>query len=242
MCSTTRGTLRQCASSGFGFLRSVSGGYGDPNAGGNSLRMWKAYFPYSRIYGLDLYDKRQCEESRIRIFQADQGSVAALRRVAAAIGTLDIVLDDGSHENRHTIDSFQTFFPRLRDGGIYAVEDTSHSYWPGFGGSRHRFDDPKTTMGYFKRLLDGLNFAEFVRPGYWPTYFDQRIVAMHFYHNLIVIVKGENNEGSLYLKDNTTDADWIMQDYTRASGYGRRGDGVPTRALRRTKRYYVRLR
>src|SRR5579862_9147713 len=40
------------------------GGYKDPKAGGNSLRMWKDYFPNSQIHGLDMYDKRAMEEPR----------------------------------------------------------------------------------------------------------------------------------------------------------------------------------
>ena len=34
------------------------GGYRDPSGGGNSLRMWRSYFPRATIYGLDLYAKR----------------------------------------------------------------------------------------------------------------------------------------------------------------------------------------
>src|SRR4051812_10485061 len=33
------------------------GGYKSRDIGGNSLRMWKDYFPNSDIHGLDLYDK-----------------------------------------------------------------------------------------------------------------------------------------------------------------------------------------
>src|SRR5689334_12158069 len=33
------------------------GGADNPQAGGNSLRMWKDYFPNANIYGIDIYDK-----------------------------------------------------------------------------------------------------------------------------------------------------------------------------------------
>src|SRR5262245_54084192 len=33
------------------------GGYDDPHKGGESLRMWKAYFPNAQIFGLDITDK-----------------------------------------------------------------------------------------------------------------------------------------------------------------------------------------
>ena len=55
-------------------------------------------------------------------------------------------------------------------------------------------------MGYFKSLTDGLNYKEFVHGKYEPTYFDQNIISIHFYHALIIIHKGANNEGSPYLE------------------------------------------
>ncbi|HVE12544.1 MAG TPA: hypothetical protein VNI01_04050 [Elusimicrobiota bacterium] len=44
--------------------------------------------------------------------------------------------------------------------------------------------------------IDGLNHKEYVRPGFKPSYFDQWIVSMHFYHGLVVIQKGMNDENA----------------------------------------------
>jgi hypothetical protein len=170
------------------------GGYGDPNEGGHSLRMWKEYFPNSMIYGIDICDKGPLQEKRIKIFQGSQDDSYFLRNVVNKIGKLNIVIDDGSHLNRHVIETFQILFPLLDEKGIYIIEDTQTSYWPGYGGSSHDLNDPKTTMGYFKNLIDGLNHKEMIKPGYSPSYFDRHIVAIHFYHNLIFIFKGDNNE------------------------------------------------
>src|SRR5258706_9775656 len=38
------------------------GGEADSQLGGASLRMWKAYFPNAKIYGLDIADKRARRE------------------------------------------------------------------------------------------------------------------------------------------------------------------------------------
>jgi demethylmacrocin O-methyltransferase len=40
------------------------GGYDNPKLGGNSLRMWKKYFPLGKIYGIDIYDKSALQERR----------------------------------------------------------------------------------------------------------------------------------------------------------------------------------
>jgi len=169
------------------------GGYDDPNNGGNSLRMWKDFFPNGKIYSMDIFDKSNLEEERIKIFKGSQSDEAFLNHVTDNIGDLDIIIDDGSHVNADVITSFTLLFPKLKMGGIYVIEDVQTSYWPSFGGS---FKAPNTIMNFCKRLTDCLNHNEFLIKEYTPNYFDKHIVSMHFYHNMIFIYKGENNEPS----------------------------------------------
>ena len=170
------------------------GGYSDPSAGGESLRMWKYYFPRSEIYALDLYDKSPLEEPRIRIFRGNQDDPACLRHVAEEMGRVDIVIDDGSHVNAHVITSFQTLFPLLEPGGIYAVEDTQTTYWPAYGGDSYELNSPKTMLGFLKSLADAVNYQEIARRGYEPSYFDRNVTGVHFYHNLVFVTKGANKQ------------------------------------------------
>src|SRR5215469_200734 len=175
------------------------GGYSDPNLGGASLRMWKAYFPKAHIFGLDVFDKRNLEENRIKIFQGSQVEEAVLRTIVDRMGGVDIVIDDGSHINKHVIRTFEILFPLLRKDGIYAIEDTQTSYWPGFGGSSRDLRDRSTIMGYFTPLVHSLNYEEILKDTCAPSYLDRHVVAVHFYHNLIFIRKGDNLEGSHYV-------------------------------------------
>jgi hypothetical protein len=194
------------------------GGESDPSKGGESLRVWRDYFPNAKIFGIDIYDKKAVEDDRIKVFQGDQSDAAFLRRVVKEVGGLDIVIDDGSHLNNHVIRTFNVLFPLLNHNGIYVVEDTQASYWPVFGGSSYWLNSRRTTMGYFKRLLDGLNYAEFDRPGYSPTYFDRHIVAVHFYHNLIFIYKGNNDEGSNDIKENNMEIKrWLKSSFSNVA-------------------------
>ena len=48
------------------------GGYKEPLIGGNSLRMWKSYFPFAKIFSIDIFEKSFLQERRIRIFQGSQ--------------------------------------------------------------------------------------------------------------------------------------------------------------------------
>ncbi|GAA1789594.1 hypothetical protein GCM10009682_09490 [Luedemannella flava] len=171
------------------------GGYNRPGAGGASLRMWKHFFPRARIFGLDLEDKSHVQEDRITTYVGDQSDPDTLRAIARDIGTLDVIIDDGSHLSPHVILTFQTLFPLLAPSGIYVVEDTQTSYWPEWRGRQER-DATDTSMSMLKSLVDGLNYEEFVDEDYHPTYTDLNVVAAHFYHNLAIIEKGVNAEGT----------------------------------------------
>jgi hypothetical protein len=166
------------------------GGYKDSAAGAESLRMWKAFFRRGRIVGIDIEDKTWLREDRIDICQCDQTNAEALTRLCDEYGGFDIVIDDGSHVNEHVIKSFQVLFPRLRPNGIYAVEDTQTSYWPTYGGG---IGSPQSSITFFKALIDGLNHEEYPVENYRSNYFDDNVIEIAFFNNLVLIRKGENS-------------------------------------------------
>lgn len=167
------------------------GGYDNGNGGAASLRMWKAYFRQCQIVGIDLYDKGRLSEPRIDIRQCDQTDADALLALAGEYGGFDIIIDDGSHLNADVIKTFQILFPILRPNGIYAVEDTQTAYWQTWGGG---IENPHSSMAFFKGLADGLNHVEYPIANYQPNHFDQHILEIAFFHNLVVIRKGQNDE------------------------------------------------
>ena len=109
------------------------GGY-DKSLGGESLVAWQCYFPFGKIVGCDIEDKRQLAGGRVRIHVVDQSSATDLARIASQEGPFDIIIDDGSHVNAHQIFSFKNRFAHVKDGGIYVIEDTHTSYRPEWGG------------------------------------------------------------------------------------------------------------
>lgn len=192
------------------------GGHNDPRMGGASLRMWKYYFPNSNIFALDIYDKSKLQEDRIRIFKGSQVDYDFLEKMIAETGTLDIIIDDGSHVNEHVLGSFSYLFSKVKENGYYVIEDIHTSYWPEFGGDVKNLNNQSTIMGYFKSLIDGINYEEYPIPGYKPTYHDLNIQAIHFYHNMIFIKKGPNNEGSKLITEGKLRADIILEDEANA--------------------------
>jgi len=176
------------------------GGYNNPRAGGASLRMWKAWFQRAKVIGIDIFPKSYHDELRIKTYQGSQTDEDFLRDIVEDEGAPTIVIDDGSHMSEDVIKSFCILFPLLNHGGMYVIEDLQTSYWDEvggieWGGNRDR-NYPHTSMNFFKRLVDGLNYEEFMDEDYQPTYFDRNIKAITFYHNLCFIEKGDNREGS----------------------------------------------
>lgn len=169
------------------------GGYDDPKLGGGSLRMWRTWFPNAQIHGIDICDKSPHASSRITIHQGSQVDFEFLNDVVKKIGRPDIIIDDGSHQNAHVIATFQHLFPLLADDGYYVVEDTQTSYWP--DGHVTERNSLSTMMGFFKSLVDGLNWEEYFGD-YKPAPLDLTITGISFYHNLVFIKKGDNREGS----------------------------------------------
>jgi len=167
------------------------GGYGDPWAGGGSLRMWRTFFSRSRIFAIDIEDKRAHDERRIKTFQGSQDDEQFLNDVADKVGRIDLIIDDGSHICRHVIKSFEVLFPKLASGGLYVVEDVQTSYLEDFGGSSTELDRPDTTMNYFRGLIDGVNAREIkkINRAYAPSEIETMLFSISFYEKMIVLRK-----------------------------------------------------
>ena len=145
------------------------------------------------VHGLDDYDKRGIDEPGLVTHKGDQGDPGYLDGLAAGIGPLDIVIDDGSHINEHVITSFNALFPHVRPGGLYVIEDVQTAYWPGWGGRDGAPRDGVTTsIDLVDGLIDGLHHQE--RSGVSPSGTDLTVTGVHVHHNLVVIEKGTNAE------------------------------------------------
>jgi hypothetical protein len=173
------------------------GGY-ELRDGGASLRMWKDFFPKAEIFGLDIVDKSHLQEHRIKILQGDQNDPAFLDEIASRWGPFDIIIDDGSHMSEHIITSFRTLFPHLTPNGLYVIEDLNFSYEPAFGGSSIAFDDPRTSVGMLKTLIDDMHFK--YMPGRKAQSYGDLITGMSFYPKICFIQKGDNTSRDTYVE------------------------------------------
>ena len=97
---------------------------------GESINTWNKYFSNANnIYGIDIADTwwESLLMEHIHYVKGDATEPAILDKLPPA-QEFDIIIDDGSHINEQIIKSFKIFYPRLKSGGIYVIEDLYNSY------------------------------------------------------------------------------------------------------------------
>jgi hypothetical protein len=165
---------------------------------GSGVRALKKHFPNSTIYGLDILSKcKDYEEENIKIIigsQIDDSILETLKQIK-----FDIIIDDGSHDNKHVFYTYSKLFPSLSNSiaGLYIVEDIHTSYWPYYGGG---YKNPSSSIEKFKDIID-MQHAWCIRdpidchiPPYTGynverTYNEEWVQFIQFYENIILIKK-----------------------------------------------------
>lgn len=130
---------------------------------GGSLQLWRQYFgPNAVIFGIDLDPNcKNFEEDNCQIRIGDQADPAFLASVVAEMGSIDIVIDDGSHRGSQQLASFRHLYPHLVAGGTYICEDLHTSYWDDWEGGFRR---PGTFIEAIKDMIDEMH------GWYWPMH------------------------------------------------------------------------
>ena len=98
-------------------------------AGGWSLKIWEEYFPNAMVYGVDIdepnFEPEIGKSDRIDMRFFD-GTDETLLHENYEDNFFDIIIDDGSHLINHQVLSAAFLWPKLRQGGIYIIEDTQN--------------------------------------------------------------------------------------------------------------------
>jgi hypothetical protein len=102
-------------------------GYSQPGyKPGGSLRAWRDYFVNSDIHGADVQpDTQFTGEERITTHICDSTNPEFVKNFMTKFESkqFDIILDDGSHYDVSQFKTLQNFYPHLKEGGIYIIED-----------------------------------------------------------------------------------------------------------------------
>jgi autotransporter strand-loop-strand O-heptosyltransferase len=152
-----------------------------------SINVWKYYFPYSSIWGMDI--SKEYSGKNYKVFIGDQSKHDDLVKVSSKLPKCQLILDDGSHVADHQINTFNYLFENLLDfGGVYIIEDIECSYWH----EQHSVYGYETgnlnIVDYFTKLNHSVNdhYSEHKNP--------LHIKSITFAANCIVVQKKEIHE------------------------------------------------
>ena len=157
--------------------------------GGGSLSMWRDYFGEGcQIVGLDI--NPACEafndpDNNIDVFIGSQDDATVIDAILEKYPRIDIVLDDGSHINRHMVKTFELLYDKIHHNGVYMVEDTHACYWESHEGGLKKGG---SFMEFTKDKLDEIN-AIHIRENYNPTIFTAITDYLACYDSVVVFEK-----------------------------------------------------
>ena len=123
---------------------------------GESLAAWVGYFPRATVIGLDTFERYPEEKvwilrhPRVKFFRAD-----STEKAPELLSPVDVIIDDGLHNPVAQRQTFEAFWPLLKDGGVYFIEDVLpfDSKTP----RRLRGRYPSCTDAGYKQLLKALS-------------------------------------------------------------------------------------
>lgn len=138
-------------------------------AAGNSMKMFKEYFPKAKVYGIDTNPDCAGYVDGVRI--GSQTDPAFLDKLLSEIGAPDIIIDDGSHVGGDMEWTFRHLFPKMKPGGYYVVEDAATLYNNHYSGE---FQPNGRTKGFnfFSGLVYDVDVAGRGCNGYAPFCID----------------------------------------------------------------------
>ena len=99
---------------------------------GGSTAAFHFYFSNAIIECLDInFDRHKIISKRINKNYVDQSNEKQLKsfiKKKINKNNLDIVIDDGSHNENDILITFKNLFPKIKKGGWYVIEDLSKSW------------------------------------------------------------------------------------------------------------------
>lgn len=178
---------------------------------GGSLEVHARYFAnHQLIVGCDIHPLCASlvypDHDKIRIVVGDANALETRTKIASLSADFDIIIDDGSHKSDDIILSFLNYFPRLKPGGLFVVEDLHASYWQGYGGGVFH---PQSSLAFLKNLTDLVNLEHWGVPLTPQQYLAARhpqyassinvcdfsgIGSVHFFNSICLITKHDRDQ------------------------------------------------
>lgn len=148
------------------------------------IKLWKEYFPFAKIFSVDIEDKSFCNSENVTTIKADQSNFDGITKISNHIGLCEFIIDDGSHVPEHQYNTFKILFKNnLSYGGIYIIEDIESSYWNENSKIYDYKVGNKKIFSYFNNIYNEIN-SEFSKENN-----ELNISTITYAHNCIIITK-----------------------------------------------------
>lgn len=157
---------------------------------GQSAKLWLEYFdnPGARIYGVDIGKEHNLTDPRYHFEIGNQRDTAFWDGWKKRNPMLHFIVDDAEHRADASKAMFESLWPHLCEGGIYAIEDvgTWMDKW---------FESPLDGSDWMKELFKVVNWygksygGKPLEKPYTLNGFEKTIDSIHFSKHLVILVK-----------------------------------------------------
>lgn len=161
---------------------------------GKSIKMWSEYFPNAKIVGIDI--DPSCSKfsgGNIDVHIGSQDDKSFLDKIIDQYKEFGVILDDGSHINSLTMESFKILNGFATD--FYIIEDLRNSYedltisvqfWPGMQYNKNLQPNNVETRPFMNdKILELVKTMDY-RTGDWT--------GINFHSQMIILQKGKIDE------------------------------------------------
>jgi hypothetical protein len=158
---------------------------------GASALMWAEWFPNASIVGLDVKPpKLKISPKNLDLIVGDATEDITVERLRKRFVAPSVVLDDGSHMWDQQRAALQKFWPWLKSGGLYIIEDLQSSYEPGFA-REDAFPFAELMVKLAQSIqLRGTELDRFARMGpEWFVNLTRDVCSVNFIHGAVLIRK-----------------------------------------------------
>lgn len=158
---------------------------------GCSARMWLDYFSCAQIYGVDIRKEHHVDDDDIRFhFQiGDQSNVDFWSQWKSQNPRMHVIIDDAAHVVPASRPMFESLWPHLEPGGLYAIEDVCCWWDSDYHTSADQGDWLKSLIGSLNWF--GKDYGGKPKPysAYALSGFERTVDSIHCSKHLVLIVK-----------------------------------------------------
>ena len=107
---------------------------------GASLKAYMGFFPNASLWGIDILKYKQKKYKRINLITGDAFKDDIIKLIPENI---DIIIEDSDHTLSSQLKALKGYWPKLKKGGLFIIEDIMMSPWPGCPDSSVLIDNNK---------------------------------------------------------------------------------------------------